>query len=64
MDYFVDHQKKRIHLKRFAGDRCDFMDTPTGEREFTNKKSSIEQLEEQNSYMNCPFCQSIQTLSQ
>lgn len=64
MNYFVDHQKKRIHLKRFVGDRCGFMDTPTQKREFIDKKSYIEQLEEQNSYINCPYCQSIQKMNE
>lgn len=63
MNYFVDHQKKRIHLKRFAGDRCSFIDTPIEEREFTDKQSYIEQLKEQKSYMNCPYCRSVQALS-
>jgi len=40
------------------------MDTPTEEREFMDKNSYIEQLKEQNSYMNCPYYQSIQILNQ
>ncbi|MDN7241564.1 hypothetical protein QWY14_07155 [Planococcus sp. N028] len=60
MNYFVDHQKKRIHKKQYAGDRCGFVGTPTDKREFIDCEEYVEQLEKQEAYEKCPFCQSLQ----
>ena len=63
MHYFVDHKKKRIHQRQFAGDRCGFVETPVEKREFTDSADYIEQLEEKDSYECCPYCQSVQIIS-
>ena len=63
MYYFIDHKKKKIHQRQFAGDRCGFVETPVEKREFTDRADYIEQLEEKNSYEFCPYCQSVQTIS-
>ncbi|MBD8014741.1 hypothetical protein H9630_07880 [Planococcus sp. Sa1BUA13] len=63
MYYFIDHKKKQIHQRQFAGDRCGFVETPVEKREFTDEVEYIEQLEEKNSYEFCPYCQSAQTIS-
>ncbi|TWT06691.1 hypothetical protein FQV26_02450 [Planococcus sp. CPCC 101016] len=63
MHYFVDHKKKRIHQRQFAGDRCGFVETPVEKREFTDRAEYIEQLEERDSYEFCPHCQTAQMIS-
>ncbi|MGH2316627.1 hypothetical protein ACRC6Q_02610 [Planococcus sp. SE5232] len=63
MHYFVDHKKKKIHQRQFAGDRCGFVETPVEKREFTDRADYIEQLEEEDSYEFCPHCQTAQTIS-
>lgn len=60
LNYFVDHKNKRIHKKQYAGDRCGFLGTPASEREFIDCEKYIKQLEIQESYKKCPYCQSIQ----
>lgn len=60
LNYFVDHKKKRIHKKQYAGDRCGFVGTPADKREFIDCEKYIEQLEKQEAYEKCPYCQSIQ----
>ncbi|MGK7376766.1 hypothetical protein ACSFXN_02920 [Planococcus sp. 1R117A] len=47
MQYFIDHKRKQIHQRQYAGDRCGFTETPVEKREFTNSFSYIEQLEEE-----------------
>ena len=63
MHYFVDHKKKKIHQRQFAGDRCGFIETPVEKREFTDRAEYIEQLEEKDSYEFCPYCQTAQIIS-
>ncbi len=62
MYYFVDHKKKKIHLRQFAGDRCEFVDTPVEYREFTDRVDYITQLEKKHHYKRCDHCQSVQTI--
>ena len=62
MYYFVDHKKRRIHQRQFAGDRCGFVETPVEKREFTDRAEYIKQLEKQDSYEFCPHCQAAQTI--
>ncbi|MGI2328971.1 hypothetical protein [Planococcus sp. YIM B11945] len=64
MTYFVDHLKKQIHRRMFAGDACGFMSTPFGKREFTDSHTYIYQLEEKDAYSECPNCQSFQGLTE
>lgn len=47
MTYFVDHLKKNIHRRQYAGDAGGFIQTPVEKREFTDSLAYIEQLEEQ-----------------
>ncbi|ANU09818.1 hypothetical protein A1A1_05207 [Planococcus antarcticus DSM 14505] len=61
--YFVDHKKKKIHKRQFAGDRCGFIETPVENREFTDRADYIEQLEKKDSYEYCLHCQSVLTMS-
>lgn len=63
MHYFVDHKKKRIHQRQFAGDRCGFVETPVEKREFTDQAEYVEQLGEKDSYEFCPHCQTVQSIS-
>ncbi|WP_142826852.1 hypothetical protein [Planococcus soli] len=63
MHYFVDHKKKKIHQRQFAGDRCGFVETPVEKREFTNQADYIEQLESKDLYEFCPHCQQAQIIS-
>lgn len=63
MYYFVDHKKKKIHQRLFAGDRCGFVETPVEKREFTDRADYIEQLKKKNSYEFCPHCQQVQIIS-
>lgn len=62
MRYFVDHKKKRIHQKLYAGDRCGFTETPVEKREFTESSAYIEKLVAQKLYVKCEHCRSIQTV--
>ncbi len=62
MHYFVDHQKKKIHQRQFAGDRCGFVDTPIEKREFTDCVEYISQLESEDHYEYCLQCQSVQMI--
>lgn len=64
MTYFVDHLKKRIHRRQFAGDSCEFLSTPIEKREFTDSEAYIQQLEEKDRYTECPNCQSFQNLKE
>ncbi|WKA59294.1 hypothetical protein QWY16_03835 [Planococcus shenhongbingii] len=64
MTYFVDHLKKRIHRRQFAGDACGFLSTPIGKREFTDSHTYILQLEEKDAYSECLNCQSFQVLAE
>lgn len=63
MHYFVDHKKKKIHQRQFAGDRCGFVETPVEKREFTDRADYIEQLEKKDSYEFCSHCQQVQIIS-
>lgn len=63
MFYFIDHKKRKIHQRQFAGDRCGFVETPVEKREFTDQAEYIEQLEQQGSYEFCPHCQSVQIIN-
>ncbi|MDQ0428017.1 hypothetical protein QOZ98_000843 [Planomicrobium stackebrandtii] len=63
MHYFVDHKKKKIHQRQFAGDRCGFVETPVEKREFTNQADYIKQLEAKDLYEFCPHCQQVQIIS-
>lgn len=60
MQYFIDHKRKRIHQRQYAGDRCGFMETPVEKREFTDSLAYIGQLEEVKEYLKCPHCGTIQ----
>ncbi|TWT16023.1 hypothetical protein [Planomicrobium sp. CPCC 101079] len=62
MNYFVDHKKKRIHQKLYAGDRCGFTETPVEKREFTDSIDYIERLVTHKLYVKCAHCRSIQTV--
>lgn len=64
MTYFIDHLKKRIHRRHFAGDACEFLSTPVDEREFTDSHTYIHQLKEHNAYDPCPNCRSFQRLTE
>lgn len=63
MDYFIDHEKKKIHRKRYAGDRCGFVRTPIEKREFTDSSSYVDSLLAGQAYSECPHCQSAQFLN-
>lgn len=60
MRYFIDHKRKQIHQREFAGDRCGFTETPVEKREFTDSLAYIEQLEEEREYFKCPHCRTVQ----
>lgn len=62
MKYFVDHKKKYIHERLYAGDACGFLQTPVDKREFTDSRDYVEQLEERESYMTCQHCNSVKPL--
>lgn len=62
MNYFIDHKKKTIHQKQFAGDRCGFTKTPVEKREFTDSLIYIQQLETEKIYSRCSYCRSIQII--
>ena len=62
MTYFIDHLKKNIHQRLYAGDTCGFLQTPVKQREFTDSRAYVEQLEERDSYTTCPHCQSVKIL--
>ena len=62
MYYFVDHKKKKIHQRQFAGDRCGFVETPVGKREFTDRADYIKQLEAKDSYEFCSHCKQVQII--
>ncbi|TWT13254.1 hypothetical protein FQV28_02940 [Planomicrobium sp. CPCC 101079] len=61
MTFFIDHNKKSIHLQKFAGDRCGFIGTPVSEREFTNCPKYVERLKRESRYNRCPYCTSVHT---
>lgn len=61
MTFFIDHNKKKIPLQKFAGDRCGFVGTPASKREFTNCPNYVEVLKAENLYKRCPHCTSVQT---
>lgn len=44
MTFFIDHNKKKVHLQKFAGDRCGFVGTPASKREFTNCPKYVDLL--------------------
>lgn len=60
MQYFIDHKKKRVHQKQYAGDRCEFMDTPAEDREFSGAETYVEWLVAEKLYLICPHCRSLQ----
>ncbi|EGA88870.1 hypothetical protein GPDM_13491 [Planococcus donghaensis MPA1U2] len=61
--YFIDHKKKKIHQRQFAGDRCGFVETPVEKREFTDQVEYIQQLETKDLYETCKYCQQAQSIS-
>ncbi|ANU27244.1 hypothetical protein [Planococcus versutus] len=63
MYYFVDHKKKKIHQRQFAGDRCGFVETPVEKREFTDQVEYVQQLEIKNFYEMCKYCRQAQSIS-
>ncbi|MGE6367901.1 hypothetical protein ACQKDB_02120 [Planococcus kocurii] len=63
MYYFVDHKKKKIHQRQFAGDRCDFVETPVEKREFTDQVEYVQQLKNKDLYEMCKYCQQAQSIS-
>lgn len=63
MKYLIDHLKKTIHQREYAGDRCGIPDTPIEKREFTDSESYIDSLEAEKGYVRCPRCKSSQILS-
>ena len=63
MAYFIDHNRKRIHWKGFAGDKCGFIDTPVDQREFTDSPDYIDELLSDGAYKRCPHCRSVQMLT-
>ncbi|WP_203335065.1 hypothetical protein [Planococcus beigongshangi] len=64
MTYFIDHITKKIHRQRFAGDLCGFLTTPIEKREFTASQDYIKRLEENDVFTICPYCQSVQLLTE
>jgi len=60
--YFIDHLKKIIHRRQYAGDDCGFLQTPVEKREFTDSLAYVKQLEEQELYTRCPHCQFVKML--
>ncbi|MBZ5200055.1 hypothetical protein HU147_02395 [Planomicrobium chinense] len=60
MQYFIDHKRKRIHQRQYAGDRCGFMKTPVEKREFTDSLAYIGRLQEESEYLKCPHCRTAQ----
>ncbi|MGI2328000.1 hypothetical protein [Planococcus sp. YIM B11945] len=63
LQFFIDHKKKKIHQRQYAGDRCGFVETPVDRREFTNSVAYIERLEMHSEYLVCPYCRSLQVLT-
>ena len=63
MKYLIDHLTKTIHQRGNAGDRCGFLHTPIEKREFTNSESYIESLQTEKGYTRCPYCKTIQILT-
>ncbi|MGI2328176.1 hypothetical protein [Planococcus sp. YIM B11945] len=63
MKYLIDHLTKTIHHRGYAGDRCDFLDTPIDKREFSGDEAYIERLKTDRGYINCLFCKTFQSLS-
>lgn len=61
MTFFIDHNKKKVHLQKFAGDRCGFVGTPASKREFTNCPKYVDLLKAEKQYKRCPHCTSVQT---
>ena len=62
MIYFIDHLKENIHRRQYAGDACEFLQTPFEKREFTDSHVYVKELEEQKLYKTCPHCQSVKML--
>jgi hypothetical protein len=62
MDYFIDHQKKTIHQRKFAGDRCEFTDTPVQFREFNSSLQYADDLVRNQNYTKCPHCKTAQSI--
>lgn len=61
MYYFIDHLKKNIHKRQYAGDACGFLKTPLDKREFTDSHDYVKELRGKKSYTKCPHCQSMKT---
>ncbi|MGI2328252.1 hypothetical protein [Planococcus sp. YIM B11945] len=60
MMYFIDHNKKSIHLQKFAGDRCGFIGTPVKKREFTNCPIYVVRQIKEKEYNRCSQCATVQ----
>lgn len=59
MKYVIDHQEKIVHEEKYMEDRCGFADTPLEKRERTDADSDIERLENEESYLKCPYCRDV-----
>lgn len=59
MKYLIDHQEKIVHEKKYTENRCGFSDTPLDKRELIDSGSYIERLENEESYLKCPYCRDV-----
>lgn len=62
MKYLVDHNSKFVHELKYATDRCKVHTTFDGPKEYTDSPDYISQLEEEKSYMKCPYCHEVPLL--
>lgn len=58
MKYLIDHSKTVIHEVKFVESRCEVSSVT----EATDSAADIKNYEIKNSYIQCPYCRSIEFL--
>ncbi|MFB5662357.1 hypothetical protein [Alteribacillus sp. HJP-4] len=56
MKFIIDHSMQLIHRTPYAGDLCNFQETPLLQREGSHDESYINKLIKEKKYERCDYC--------